>query len=79
MNVVQFLTTSFFDNSLFFVRRYQHPGVGVGMEAGLAQTGGKEIPTAQHHASEGGRGGAIMLMTVLQLRRHMAFVVDNLH
>ena len=73
------ILTASSDKSLFFACRYQHPGVGVGMEAGLAQTGGKEIPTAQHHASEGGRGGAIMLMTVLQLRRHMAFVVDNLH
>jgi hypothetical protein len=49
------------------------------MEAALVQTGGKAIPTAEHHESEGGGSGLIMLMTVLQLRRHMAFVVDNLH
>ena len=67
------------DDSLCFVCRYQHAGVGVGMEAALVQTGGKAIPTAEHHESEGGGSGLIMLMTVLQLRRHMAFVVDNLH
>ena len=68
--------------------QYQHAGVGVGMEAALAQTGGKEIPTGAtagagaagaDGADENGGGGAVMLMTVLQLRRHMAFVVDNLH
>ena len=66
--------------------QYQHAGVGVGMEAALAQTGGKEIPygaTAGVAGADGadgnGGGGAVMLMTVLQLRRHMAFVVDNLH
>ena len=46
------------------------------MEPGLAQTGGKQIPTDQQHESDEGGSGAIMLMTVLQLRRHMAFVVE---
>lgn len=51
--------------------QYQQPGVGVGEAAALTQTGGKQLPQQEGPSQ-------VMLMTVLQLRRHMAFVVDNL-